>query len=319
MSYVVRKMKICPNLQSNESIDRSAITLRALVAVADEGSFRRAAERLGYTQSAISHQIATLERGLGASLFHRPGGRGAVTLTAAGEVAYHHARRSLAALATLDAEVRAAQRGERETLRIGVFQTAAAELVPAALRELRERHPGVQVALVDCEHREQVAAALTSGSLDVAYAVEPEPHDAIEATPLLADSWVILTWRGSPLVDAERPDARPARRRGRRRLERALADAGRGRGALAPARDRAARRVPHGRQRRAAAACGGAARPRLRRAADRASTRSTPALTSVAPREVMPTRTIALCHARGRRLTAVTRAFIEIAREQSAA
>jgi DNA-binding transcriptional LysR family regulator len=307
-----------PNLQSNESIDRSAITLRALVAVADEGSFRRAAERLGYTQSAISHQIATLERGLGASLFHRPGGRGAVTLTAAGEVAYHHARRSLAALATLDAEVRAAQRGERETLRIGVFQTAAAELVPAALRELRERHPGVQVALVDCEHREQVAAALTSGSLDVAYAVEPEPHDAIEATPLLADSWVILTWRGSPLVDAERPtldlldgvDVVAWNEHWQAQVE--VEALWRRRG-IAP---RVVYRTDDSvaLQRLVVARLGHACVGRLI-----AEHPIDAALTSVAPREVMPTRTIALCHARGRRLTAVTRAFIEIAREQSAA
>src|SRR5271168_4120973 len=108
-----------PAKQSIPSID-SAITLRALVAVADAGSFRRAAERLGYTQSAVSHQVASLERGLGTSLFNRPGGRAAVTLTAAGEVAYHHARRVLAALATLEVEVRATQLGERESLHIGV-------------------------------------------------------------------------------------------------------------------------------------------------------------------------------------------------------
>src|SRR5579871_5381079 len=95
--------------QSLASIENAG-SLRALVAVADEGSFRRAAERLGYTQPAISHQIAALERSLGASLFERPGGRGAVALTAPGEVAYHHARRVLAALATLDVEVRATQR-----------------------------------------------------------------------------------------------------------------------------------------------------------------------------------------------------------------
>src|ERR1700689_4149080 len=163
--------------QSKKTIDSAA--LRALVAVADDGSFRRAAERLGYTQSAISHQIAALERNLSATLFHRPGGRAAVTLTPAGEVAYHHARRVLAALATLDGEVRATQRGERETLHIGVFQTAASELVPAALRAL--------------------------GRLPPAFAVNLEPLDTIEALPLLEDPWVILTRRDSPLAGAPRP------------------------------------------------------------------------------------------------------------------
>src|ERR1700691_2827505 len=162
--------------QSNGSID-SAIALRALIAVADEGSFHRAADRLGYTQSAVSHQLAVLERQLGTELFHRPGGRAAVTLTAAGEVAYHHARRALSALRTLDVEVRAAQRGVPETLRIGVFQTAAAELVPSALRVLGELHPGVEVSLVDCDRRAEVVEALTHGRLDLAFAVDPEPHD----------------------------------------------------------------------------------------------------------------------------------------------
>jgi DNA-binding transcriptional LysR family regulator len=69
--------------------------LRALVAVADFGSFSAAAGELGYTQSAISHQVAELERALGASLFTRPGGRGAVSLTRAGEAAYLHARRGV--------------------------------------------------------------------------------------------------------------------------------------------------------------------------------------------------------------------------------
>ena len=68
--------------------------LRALLAVADLGSFRRAATELGYTQSSISHQVATLERALGTELFTRPGGRGAVKLTSSGTAAYRRARRA---------------------------------------------------------------------------------------------------------------------------------------------------------------------------------------------------------------------------------
>src|SRR5919204_561749 len=65
--------------------------LRALVAIADGGSFRAAATRLGYSQSAISHRIAALERSLGAPLFARPGGRGGGSPTPAGQAAYAHA------------------------------------------------------------------------------------------------------------------------------------------------------------------------------------------------------------------------------------
>src|ERR1700760_3460655 len=88
--------------------------LRALVAVADQGSFRGAARELGYTQSAISHQIATPERSLETSLFTRPGGRGATALTPAGSAVYRRARRVLGEVQTLSADVRTAVTGERE-------------------------------------------------------------------------------------------------------------------------------------------------------------------------------------------------------------
>jgi len=301
--------------QSILSIDNTA-ALRALVAVADDGSFRRAAQRLGYTQSAISHQIAALERVLGSSLFHRPGGRAAVTLTAAGEVAYHHARRVLAALATLDVEVRATQRGERETLHIGVFQSAATELVPPALRELGERHPGVEVTLVEAERSDDVVDALTRGRLDVAFALNPEPTSAIEAIPLLEDPWVILTWRDSPLAGAERPSLdlldgmQVVAWNTHWQTQVELEELWRRRG-IAP---RVVYRTDDSMalQRLVAARLGHACVGRLiaRRAIE-------PALTWLAPREVLPARTIALCHARGRRLGEAARELIEIVREQS--
>jgi DNA-binding transcriptional LysR family regulator len=302
--------------QSLGSIDNVS-ALRAVVAVADDGSFRRAAQRLGYTQSAVSHQISALERSLGSSLFNRPGGRAAVTLTAAGEVAYHHARRVLAALATLDVEVRATQRGERETLHIGVFQSAATELVPQALRELGERHPGVGVTLVEAERTEDVLDALTRGRLDIAFALNPEPTGAIEAIPLFDDPWVILTWRDSPLADAPQPSldlldgVQVVAWNTHWETQVELEELWRRRG-IAP---RIVYRTDDSMalQRLVAARLGHACVGRLiaRRAIE-------PALTWLEPRDVLPARTIALCHARGRRLGAAAQALIEIVREQSA-
>ena len=299
--------------QSILSID--SVALRALVAVADEGSFRRAAERLGYTQSAISHQITTLERSLSASLFVRPGGRAAITLTPAGEVACHHARRVLAACATLDVEVRATQRGERETLRIGVFQTAASELVPPALRALGERHPGVEVALVESERGGEVAGALERGELDVAFVLNPEPLDTIEAIPLREDPWVILTWHGSALADVQRPsldlldgvEVVAWSQHWQTQVE--LEELWRRRG-IAP---RVVYRTDDNvaLQRLVAAGLGHACVGRLS-----AQRTVEPALRWLAPREVLPARTIALCHARGRRVSGAVQALIEIVREQ---
>src|SRR5258708_12198990 len=68
--------------------------LRAVLAVAELGSFRRAAAELGYTQSALSHQVSALEAALGWPLFHRPGGRAPVRLTPAGEAVCPPGRRA---------------------------------------------------------------------------------------------------------------------------------------------------------------------------------------------------------------------------------
>jgi DNA-binding transcriptional LysR family regulator len=179
--------------------------LRALVAVADQGSFRGAARSLGYTQSAISHQIALLERGLEAPMFIRPGGRGAITLTAAGDAVYRRARRVLGEVETLSADVAAIQSGERQTLRIGVFQTATTELLPGALRTLREQRPDVEVVLSEIDDNARTFDQMAAGRLELAFLVNPEPDDRIQSIPLLDDPWVILTRRDSELAAAEVP------------------------------------------------------------------------------------------------------------------
>src|SRR3974390_356466 len=104
--------------------------LRAVLAVAELGSFRRAADDLGYTQSALSHQVATIERALGKALFTRPGGRGQVRLTAAGETVTRSARKVLAEVEALTAATEEA--GAAVRVRVGVSQTMAAEVMPAA-------------------------------------------------------------------------------------------------------------------------------------------------------------------------------------------
>ncbi len=185
------------------SVDLKA--LRALVAVADHGSFRAAARSLRYTQSAISHQVAALERALEARLFIRPGGRGAVALTSAGDIAYVRARRVLGDIEALGADVAAAQRGERQTLRIGVFQTATTGLLPGALRTLREQRPDVEVVLTEIQDNARTFDRLAGGELDLAFQVNPIPDERIRSVPLLDDPWVILTRRDSDLAAAETP------------------------------------------------------------------------------------------------------------------
>src|SRR4051812_7891417 len=189
--------------QINGAIDLRA--LRALVAIADAGSFRAAALRLGYSQSAISHRVAALERDLGTPLFSRPGGCGAVSLTTAGQAAYVHARRALAAVQALEADVGGSSGARRQTLRVGVFQTAAAELLPPALRAFRRDWPGIEVILSESDKPERLREQLAGGSLDLAFARDVTSDDRVEAIPLMDDPLVILTRRDSPLLTLKAP------------------------------------------------------------------------------------------------------------------
>lgn len=183
----------------------SVPALQAFVAVADARSFHRAASELGYTQSAISHRIAVLESALGVPLFNRPGGRGTVTLTAPGEVAYRHARRALAAVDALAADARAVHHGRREVIRVGASQAAAAGLLPDALRRYRRDFPHVAVHLVATSRRGSVADAIARDRLDLALTVNPEPDERVRAAPIVDDPWVILTRDDDPIARAASP------------------------------------------------------------------------------------------------------------------
>src|ERR1041385_8342048 len=106
----------------------------ALEAIAAEGSFGRAAERLGYTQSAASQQIATLARIVREGPVEGPGGPRPVSLTEAGELLLGHAESIVARLQAAQADLHALQTGEAGTLRVGMFQSAGARLLPEVMR-----------------------------------------------------------------------------------------------------------------------------------------------------------------------------------------
>ena len=110
----------------------------ALQALADEGSFGRAAKRLGYTQSAISQQIATLERIVGERLVERPGGPRPISLTEAGQLLLRHAESIVARLQAAQADLQALRAGEVGTLRVGTFQSAGARLLPEIMRRFTD-------------------------------------------------------------------------------------------------------------------------------------------------------------------------------------
>lgn len=175
--------------------------LRVLREVASQGSFSGAAASLSYTQSAVSQQIAALEREAGTKLVER-NARG-VRLTNAGSVLVEHADAILARLraAERDLEAIAGLRGGQ--LRLATFPSAGGSLVPPAVALFRERHPGVELSVVPAEPDEAVAA-LRAGEVDVALSLEaafaPFADTGIERTPLLDDPMHLAMPAGHPLA-----------------------------------------------------------------------------------------------------------------------
>jgi DNA-binding transcriptional LysR family regulator len=290
--------------------------LRAVLAVAELGSFRRAAAELGYTQSALSHQVSALEAALGWPLFHRPGGRAQVRLTPAGEAVCRRARRALSEVEAVAADAEQAERGQSVRVRVGVSQTTAAEIMPAALRAFRDDHPGVEVVLSDIEDPQAGRNALRRGDLDLAFSYNAETDEYIEAIPMLEDPWVILTRRDSAIAELERPgfdvldqvDLVAWTRRWSVQLE--LEETWQRRG-IAP---RIVYRTDDNLalQRLVAAGLGHACIGRLA-----ASMAVEPALTWLAPREPPAARMLSLCYPRQRQVTATARSLITAIRAQT--
>ncbi len=178
--------------------------LAALQAIAQHGSFGRAASALGYTQSAVSQQIATLERIVGPRLIERPGGPRPVELTEAGRMLLTHAEAIVARLQAARADMDALQAGEAGTLRVGAFQSAGARILPELLRRFTAAWPRVGIRLEEAED-ESLLAAIEDGGLDLAFVMLPVPGAAVETVDLVSDPYVLLTQTDSPLARAQTP------------------------------------------------------------------------------------------------------------------
>jgi len=165
--------------------------LAALVAVADEGSFGRAAAALGYTQSAVSQQIAALERAAGLPLFDRPRGPRAAELTPAGQVLLAHARRTLAGLEAAADELDRLRRGVTGRLVIGTFQSVSAEILPAVVGRMRAEAPTVDIALFETDDQTALVDGLVADELDLAFTVDAS-DDRLDHERLGEDPFVVL-------------------------------------------------------------------------------------------------------------------------------
>jgi len=166
--------------------------LRCFCAVADEASFTAAADRLHLTQSAVSQNVAAIERALGTKLVTRA--RREVSLTAAGAHALAEARLALAAVERL-AAIASPATSLQGVLRLGVVQSAAIKLLPRWIRRLRAAHPKVTVKLYEGTDPEVLDWVL-SGVAELGIASRKHPR--LDAQEVFADDYVVIAPAGHP-------------------------------------------------------------------------------------------------------------------------
>lgn len=209
--------------------------MRYVVAVAETNSFTRAAQRCHVVQSALSHQVARLEKELGARLFERTSRR--VRLTAAGAAFLPAARHCLAAAEQAVAEVAATVGEVRGRLSVGVIPSVAAVDVPALLGEFHRRHPHARIGL-SVGASDDLVEQVRGGELEVAFLgipVTARPR-GVMARELRREHLVAVVAPGHPLAAERSVDLRrlasevfvdlPAKTAGRAQSDLAFAAAG---------------------------------------------------------------------------------------------
>ena len=172
--------------------------LRYFVAVAEELSFTRAAQRLHIAQQALSVQIKQLERTLGVELLTRT--TRSTTLTAAGAAFLEDTSAILAALDDAAERAVSVQRSENEQLVLGFLDGAALMLTEPILSAFRDRHPGVTVEMRQFNY-DDPSAGLADRSVDVAFLRRPLTTEGVEFELLFTEPLVVMLRTDHPLAD----------------------------------------------------------------------------------------------------------------------
>jgi DNA-binding transcriptional LysR family regulator len=178
------------------------LELRHLVTfkeVAAKRSFGRAADALGFTQSAVSQQIARLEAVLGQPLFRRPGGPKPVELTVAGELLLPRVDDLIAQLRSIGRDFEGLAEGTVGRLAVGTFQSISVRLLPAVLGALVAERPELQVDLLESTSGSVLRQAMLDHELDVTFWVDDDTDWAgLEMIRLFEDEFVVM----APATDA---------------------------------------------------------------------------------------------------------------------
>ncbi|MES2939391.1 MAG: LysR substrate-binding domain-containing protein [Pseudomonadota bacterium] len=171
--------------------------LRYFIAVAEERSFLKAAERLHISQPPLSTQIKDLETELGVTLLERSS-KG-ILLTVAGQVFYGEARAVLARVEHARISMQRASRGEEGLLSIGFISVVDYSFMPEALKRFRNKYPAVQVQLHELTTDAQVKE-LAAERVDVGIGIAPVDQDLLEFHHLVSEQLVLAAPTGHPVL-----------------------------------------------------------------------------------------------------------------------
>ncbi len=170
--------------------------LRYMAAVAEAGSFTRAAERLSVTQPTLSQQIINLEKELGHKLFHRLARK--AVLTEAGIVFLERVRRILFEADNAAKELQDDPSLERR-IHIGAIPTVAPYLLPPLIALCRDRYPNLQISIRE-DFRPQLVRGVLEGELDLAITAQPVLNRQVAVEPLLTEPLLLVVGRDHPLT-----------------------------------------------------------------------------------------------------------------------
>ncbi|MFD8815302.1 LysR substrate-binding domain-containing protein [Streptomyces sp. NPDC059627] len=174
--------------------------LEYLVAIVDEGSFTRAAERLNVTQPGLSHQFQALEREVGGPLVERlPRG---VRLTPAGRSMLPHARAALAEAGRATVSARRAAGVATGELHLATLYSLSSGVLPTVLGLWRQQHPGVRIRLFEHRRGDEMARAMAAGQADVAVGPLPDDWEGT-ARHIGTEEFLVVTHADDPVAASD--------------------------------------------------------------------------------------------------------------------
>ena len=174
--------------------------LVALQAIAEAGSLWAAADRLDCSASALSQQLAHLERLVGHRLVERSRGRRHVTITEPGRRLLAHAEAIVGRLRAAHADLLAFESGDGGSLRLGTYQSVGAKLLPRLLRSFAADWPAVTVHIDEVPRDDELLEMVERGDLDITFTVLPLPDGPFDAVELMRDPYVLMVGRDHQLA-----------------------------------------------------------------------------------------------------------------------